>query len=476
MSMHFPFDNSYARLPERFYTRMPPEPVADPTLVAVNRPLADALGIVLPADDGALAQLFAGNVLPDGATPLAQVYAGHQFGGWSPQLGDGRAILIGEVVDAEGTRRDIQFKGSGRTPYSRMGDGRAWLGPVMREYLVSEAMYALGIPTTRALAAVLTGERVVREAAGLPGAVLTRVAASHIRVGTFQFFAARGDIEALDALTRHAIARHYPGAEGPRGLLQAVVASQADLIARWMSVGFVHGVMNTDNCAISGETIDYGPCAFMDTYAADRVFSSIDQFGRYAYGNQANVAMWNLAQFATALLPLEPDRDAAIAAYTADVQAFADQFDAAWNASLAAKIGLSGHPDGAKLGKDLLAAMEAGRADFTRTFRALSSETPLAAQDEFTDRAPFSAWYDGWWAQVSGRPDRVAEMQAVNPAVIPRNHRIEAAITAATAGDFGPFERLRTALSTPLTLAPDHAALARAPATDEMVTQTFCGT
>jgi len=410
--------------------------------------------------------------VPLGARPLAQVYAGHQFGGWSPQLGDGRAILLGEVVDRHGQRRDIQLKGSGPTPYSRMGDGRAWLGPVMREYIVSEAMAALGIPTTRALAAVLTGETVLREAP-FPGAVLTRVAASHIRVGTFQFFAARQDVEALEALTAHAIARHYPEADGPRGLLKAVIAAQAKLIAKWMGVGFVHGVMNTDNCTISGETIDYGPCAFMDAYASNRVFSSIDQFGRYAFGNQPNIAVWNLAQFATSLVPLMADKDAAIADFTEDLGGFAPQFEAAWHAILGAKIGLG--PDAQDRAQALLGLMEAGQADFTRTFRALSGAEPTKARDEFVAPEAFDEWFSAWWPEAD-KPDRQARMEAVNPALIPRNHRIEEAIQAGLNRDYAPFERLITALSSPFELGPQDEDLARAPVDEEAVTRTFCGT
>ena len=472
MSLHIPFDNSYARLPERFFTRMAPTPVAAPEMLAFNQALADDLGLVVPADPAELAQVFAGNATPEGASPLAQVYAGHQFGGWSPQLGDGRAILLGEVVDRNGVRRDIQLKGSGPTPYSRMGDGRAWLGPVMREYVVSEAMAALGIPTTRALAAVLTGETVLREGPR-PGAVLTRVAASHIRVGTFQYFAARLDHEALEALTAHAIARHYPEADGPRGLLQAVIAAQARLIAQWMGVGFVHGVMNTDNCTISGETIDYGPCAFMDSYAAGRVFSSIDQYGRYAFANQPRIAVWNLAQFATSLVPLMADQEAAIADFTEDLGTFEGLFGTQWDRILGAKIGLA--PEHAPRTQALLALMEAGQADFTRVFRALSGPEPRLARDEFTDPGAFDDWFDGWWP-LADRADRQARMEAVNPALIPRNHRIEAAIEAGVSGDYAPFERLMTALATPFTLSEADVDLARAPVEDEAVTRTFCGT
>ena len=451
---------------------MSPTPVAAPAMLAFNTRLAEELGFGGSDEPADLAAIFAGNTMPEGASPLAQVYAGHQFGGWSPQLGDGRAILLGEVVDAKGQRRDIQLKGSGPTPYSRMGDGRAWLGPVMREYIVSEAMAALGIPTTRALAAVLTGETVFREGA-FPGAVLTRVAASHIRVGTFQYFAARGDTEALEALTAHAIARHYPEAEGPRSLLQAVIAAQASLVAKWMGVGFVHGVMNTDNCTISGETIDYGPCAFMDAYAAGRVFSSIDQFGRYAFGNQPQIAVWNLAQFATSLVPIMPEKEVAIAAFTEDLDGFAGSFNAAWQAILGAKIGLG--PEAAPMAQALLSLMEEGQADFTRVFRALSGATPSEARDEFTNPEGFDAWFAEWWA-IADQSNRQARMEAVNPALIPRNHRVEEAITAGVAGDYAPFERLMTALATPFSLGVEFADLARAPVDGEAVTQTFCGT
>ena len=309
MTRLIPFENSYVNLPARFYTQQSALPVRAPHLIRFNRDLAAELGIS-DASETELAGIFSGNQLPEGASPLAQVYAGHQFGGFSPQLGDGRALLLGEVIDRNGRRRDIQLKGSGPTPYSRMGDGRAWLGPVLREYVVSEAMHALGLPTTRALAAILTGEPVYREAGGLPGAVLTRVAASHLRVGTFQFFAARRDLDGLRTLYDYTVARHYPHVEGPAHLLAEVIRAQARLVAGWLSIGFIHGVMNTDNTTISGETIDYGPCAFMDVYHPQTVFSSIDTRGRYAYDNQAHVIVWNMAQLATALVPLMPARSA----------------------------------------------------------------------------------------------------------------------------------------------------------------------
>ncbi|MEJ6391677.1 YdiU family protein [Gymnodinialimonas sp. 2305UL16-5] len=480
MTAQFPFDNSYARLPTRFYTRQNPAEVAAPGLIAVNHGLAERLGLTLPESAEDQARLFAGNDIPDGATPLAQVYAGHQFGGWSPQLGDGRAVMLGEVVAPDGARFDIQLKGAGQTPYSRMGDGRAWVGPVIREYILSEAMAALGIPTTRALAAVTTGETVLRERA-MPGAVLTRVAASHIRVGTFQFFAARRDVEALQALTDHTIARHYPDADGPSGLLEAVIGAQADLVARWMGVGFIHGVMNTDNMTLSGETIDYGPCAFMDVYHPETFFSSIDQFGRYAFANQPQIAAWNLAQLATALLPLMPDRDAAIERFTEAVNGFAERFDAAWHGVLRRKLGLAeDREEDAALAFDLLDRMAQGGGDFTRVFRALSGPNPALAEAEFRAPRVFGPWFEAWQARLAEEHRdelaRVTAMQAVNPALIPRNHSVEQAIQAAVAGDFGPFHRLNEALSDPFTDRADILDLQAGPEEDEVVTQTFCGT
>jgi serine/tyrosine/threonine adenylyltransferase len=477
MTLHIPFDNSYARLPDRFYTRLAPTPVAKPGLVKVNDDLARELGLdpaALASDEGVA--VLAGNRVPEGADPIAQAYAGHQFGGWVPQLGDGRAVLLGEVVGPDGLRRDIQLKGAGRTPYSRMGDGRAWLGPVLREYIVSEAMHALGIPTTRALAAVTTGETIVREAL-LPGAVLTRVAASHIRVGTFQFFAARQDTDALRALTEHVIARHYPAADGPLGLLEAVIDAQARLVAQWMGVGFIHGVMNTDNTSVAGETIDYGPCAFMDTYRGAQVFSSIDHYGRYAYNRQPDVLVWNLAQFATALLPLMgEDRNAAIEAATAAVHRFPDSFQAAWLAVFRAKVGLmTEEEEDAELIQKLLSRMETLKADFTNTFRALG--TP-PARDEFLDPEGYDAWEQDWRARLAregASPEaRRAAIERANPSVIPRTHRIEQAIAAGVTGDFAPFERLVAVLARPFAEAP--VDLRRPPAEEEAVRQTFCGT
>ncbi|MGR3570827.1 protein adenylyltransferase SelO [Brevirhabdus sp.] len=479
MTIHFDFDNSYARLPDRFYARQPPAPVRAPRLIALNDALAADLGLdaaALRGPDGVAT--LAGNAVPEGAEPLAQAYAGHQFGGWVPQLGDGRAILLGEIVDPEGIRHDLQLKGAGPTPWSRNGDGRAWLGPVLREYLVSEAMHALGIPTTRALAAVATGEKVQRETA-LPGAVLTRVARSHIRVGTFQFFAARQDTEALRALCDHVIARHYPDADGPLGLLDAVIAAQAALVAQWLSVGFIHGVMNTDNASIAGDTIDYGPCAFLDSYHPERVFSSIDRNGRYAYNRQPDIAVWNMAQLATCLLPLMgADREAAVEKATQSVHRFPDLFQAAWLDRFRAKLGLSSAEDGdAALIHGLLDLMTASASDFTNTFRALARDD---ARDHFTDRAAFDTWAEAWRARRARDPQDAdrgrAMMCAANPAIIPRNHRIEQAIDAAVQGDDAPFHRLDAALRAPFTPDPDHADLRRPPSEDERVTHTFCGT
>lgn len=464
-----PFDNSYARLPQGFFARVAPTPVAAPRLLALNEPLADRLGL----DSGWLAgpeglAMLAGNAVPDGAEPIAQAYAGHQFGGFVPQLGDGRAVLLGEIMAPDGARFDIQLKGSGPTPFSRRGDGRAWMGPVLREYIVSEFMHAMGVPTTRALAAVATGETVWRESA-LPGAVLTRVAASHIRVGTFQFFAVRDKTDALATLTDHVIARHYPTANGPLSLLDHVVARQAETIAHWMALGFIHGVMNTDNMAVSGETIDYGPCAFMDAYHPDTVFSSIDRAGRYAWAQQPQIAVWNLAQLATCLIPLMGERDAAIDAATKSVHSFAPLYQAAWRRRFGEKLGLTEAADAQPLAERLLTLMAQQRADFTRVFAGLADGS---ARDEFTDHAPFAAWVADWQAR---NPDP-ALMRHANPLRIPRNHRIEEAIAAAVAGDLDPFRRLFDAATHPREGRPGWEDLAAAPRSEQIVHQTFCGT
>ena len=492
MAAHFPFDNTYARLPGRFFARLTPTPVEGAKLVRLNRGLARDLGLDpawLASSEGVAA--LAGNHVPQGADPLAAAYAGHQFGHFQPQLGDGRAILLGEVVGRDGRRRDIQLKGSGRTPFSRGGDGRAALGPVLREYIVSEAMAALGIPTTRALAAVLTGETIVRETL-LPGAVLTRVASSHIRVGSFQYFAARGDVEGLRALADHVIARHYPEAahvgKPYRALLDGVIARQAALVASWLLVGFIHGVMNTDNMSIAGETIDYGPCAFLDVYDPATVFSSIDRRGRYAYANQPRVAHWNLARLAEALLPLlGADDEAAVAEAEAALQTFQGRFDAAYEAGLGRKIGLSSAREGdAALADELLAAMAANRADFTLVFRRLADigagpDGAEAVRSLFIDPTAFDVWAARWRTRLhdESRTDaeRQSAMRTVNPAYIPRNHRVEAVIEAAlTAADYAPFEDLLTVLSRPYDDEPKFARYAEAPEPDGRTYQTFCGT
>lgn len=503
------FDNTFARLPERFFERRPPTPVKAPALIRINRPLAEELGIDpewLEGPEGVA--MLAGNRVPESAEPLAQAYAGHQFGELVPQLGDGRAVLLGEVVDRHGFRRDLQLKGAGRTAFSRGGDGRAALGPVLREYVVSEAMAALGIPTTRTLAAVKTGELVWRERP-LPGAVLARVAASHLRVGTFEYFAVRRDDAALRRLTDYAIARHYPqarDAERPAlALLAHVAEAQAALVAQWMLVGFIHGVMNTDNTAISGETIDYGPCAFMDVFHPETVFSSIDHRGRYAYGNQPRIAQWNLARFAETLLPLiDEDSQSAIALATQVIEAFPRRFELAIETGWCHKIGLpEATPEDVALALDLLRIMTEQRADFTLTFRALGDElvavqaeagpnaepkaepgaaaTSRRARDLFDDPAAFDAWAARWRARLDALgadlEERRAAMHAVNPRFIPRNHRVEQAIRAAEEhDDFGPFERLLEVLEKPYEEQSGRAEYTLPPRPEEQVTRTFCGT
>jgi len=485
--MKFSFDNTYARLPDRFYARLAPTPVAHPALIKINQPLARHLGLdpeALATPDGI--EILSGNRVPDGADPLAMAYAGHQFGGWVPLLGDGRAILLGEVIDGEGNRRDIQLKGCGQTPYSRNGDGRAWVGPVLREYILSEAMAALGIPTTRALAAVLTGETVFRDDV-LPGAVLTRVASSHIRVGTFQYFAARQDEDGLRLLADHVIARHYPDAmqaDNPyRALLDLVVARQGVLLAKWMAVGFIHGAMNTDNMSICGETLDYGPCAFMDAYRPDKVFSSIDFRGRYAYCRQSDMARWNLSYFAAAILPLLASEEslAEDIAMTA-VKAFPLHFNVAWTEQFRAKLGLAeDHDDDFALAHDLLSVMATEGADFTRTFRHLCDLSQDNDAPGMFDNGPaFADWIKAWRTRLEresrSEPDRQAAMRSANPAYIPRNHRVEAVIQAACQGDFQPFETLQNILSTPFDEQPEHRDYQHPPLPEEIVHETFCGT
>lgn len=492
MMVQVDFDNTYARLPDRFFARVAPTPVSAPRLIRLNRDLARDLGLDadwLEGPDGVAA--LAGNRMPQGADPIAAAYAGHQFGNFVPQLGDGRAILIGEVVSRDGLRRDIQLKGSGPTPFSRSGDGRAALGPVLREYVVSEAMAALGVPTTRALAAIRTGDRVMRERV-LPGAIITRVASSHIRVGTFQYFAQRGDVEGLGRLADYVIARHYPdAAETDRpyhALLKFVIERQADLIAQWLLVGFVHGVMNTDNMSIAGETIDYGPCAFMDAYDPATVFSSIDQYGRYAYGNQPRIGQWNLTRLAEALLPLlSNDQDKAVADAEEALAAFGPRFGQRYEGGLRRKLGLTTHRDGDDaLAGDLLGAMAENQADFTLTFRRLGDVSAQAPDREpvralFVDPTAFDRWASRWSQRLDEEPGddatRQASMRAVNPAFVPRNHRVEAMIEAAVErDDFEPFDELLRVLSRPYDDQPDFARYAEAPDAGGTPYRTFCGT
>ncbi len=489
--MHLGFQNTYAELPPRFYARVAPAPVKDPRLVVFNSRLAEELGLDPLALEREAATWFSGNQVPPEANPIAMAYAGHQFGGFVPQLGDGRAILLGERVGRDGVRRDIQLKGSGRTPFSRKGDGRAALGPMLREYLISEAMHALGIPTTRSLAVVTTGEQVVRDDL-LPGAVLTRVAASHVRVGTFEYFAARDDHDAVRQLLDYVIERHYPDTRDAKlpalAALEAVTQRQAALIADWMGVGFIHGVMNTDNMAISGETIDYGPCAFMDHYDVNTVFSSIDHGGRYAYGNQPVIAQWNLARFAETLLPLiDADSEKAIELATAVVRGFMPSFDAQLLARMRRKIGLSiGHESDVELIKALLATMQSAGADFTLTFRRLAGSAEGAGNDAaihelFAPSTGIEDWLRRWRERLASEPqgaaERAATMRRLNPAFIPRNHRVEAALEAAsTYADFGPFHQLLKIIEHPFDDQPGLGEFEQPPAPAERVRQTFCGT
>ena len=489
--MRLGFEHTYLALPSRFYARVNPTVVADPHVVVFNRELAIELGLEPDAVEAEAAALLSGNKLPEDSNPLAMAYAGHQFAHFVPQLGDGRAILLGEIRGREGVLRDVQLKGSGLTPFSRGGDGRAVLGPMLREYLISEAMHALGIPTTRSLAVVTTGEAVFREGA-MPGAVLTRVAASHVRVGTFEYFAARGDQEGVRELTEYVIARHFPEVRSAGvpalALLKAVADRQADLIADWMSVGFIHGVMNTDNMAISGETIDYGPCAFMDRYDPNTVFSSIDRRGRYAYTNQPAIAQWNLARFAETLLPLmDADTEKAVGAATQVLEAFRERFEAQFLERLRRKIGLATAEEGdADLVKRLLATMHDGRADFTVTFRALADvvDDPhglTRVRELFAETSSIEKWVEAWHLRTGrdtqSATQRAAAMRRVNPAFIPRNHRVEAALSAASErNDLQPFERLFTILQRPYDDQPDAAEYAKPPEQVNDGYRTFCGT
>lgn len=483
------YDTSYLSLPKPLFSLVEPYGASKPTLLKLNHALAEVLGFDLSAmDDAQAAAIFSGNVLAEGSQPLAMAYAGHQFGGFNPGLGDGRALLLGEVIGRDGKRYDIQLKGSGQTPYSRQGDGRAALGPVLREYVMSEAMAALGIPTTRALAAVSTGDMVLREGV-LPGGMVTRVAASHLRVGTFELAAFREDRDVLSALTAYALNRHYPERvdQGPSGLmlLEAVIEAQASLIARWMGVGFIHGVMNTDNCTISGETIDYGPCAFTDQYNPGQVYSSIDHQGRYAFANQPPIAHWNMAVLAQALLPLiDADEDEAVKRAQEAVNRFPTLFQTAYRAEMRRKLGLSEDAsrdaDDDLLARDLLKLMAEAEADFTATFRSLA--------DTMQDAAPLlahlgkdgQAWWERWQARLADAPASAASaLRAANPAIIPRNHRVEAMIAAGLDGDFAPLHAMVDALAAPYddpAATGEGAELAKLPQPDEVVHATFCGT
>lgn len=477
------FDNTYSRLPEVLFAPAKPAALAAPRVVILNHRLADDLGLDLSKlSPESAAALFAGQDLPSGSRPIAQAYAGHQYGGFT-LLGDGRAILLGEHRSPSGTLVDIQFKGAGKTQYSRRGDGRAALGPMLREYIISEAMFALGIPTTRSLAVVTTGEPVYR-GGRLQGAILTRVAASHIRVGTFEYLAAKQDESSLRALADYTINRHYPElADTPDKYLEffrAVMDRQASLIARWQLVGFIHGVMNTDNMAISGETIDYGPCAFMNAYGPDTVFSSIDHAGRYAYGNQPGIAQWNLVRFAETLLPLlAPQQEQAVAIATEALGQYPALFEQYWLAGMRAKLGLQTAEAGdIELVQSLLTWMQKSRADFTNTFRDLSADE-LPTGDRYAD-PDFGAWYSRWQLRLSreSQPSTLARtaMKSVNPAVIPRNHRVEEALSAAEGhGDLSVLHRLLAALATPYAAGPD-AAMYQEPPPDDGSYRTFCGT
>ncbi len=488
--MLFTFDNSYARLPDDFHARALPTPVAAPRLLALNEKFATDLGF----DPRALStpeaiEMLAGNRLPPMAEPIAMAYSGHQFGHFNPQLGDGRAILLGEIVTPAGARRDIQLKGSGPTPFSRRGDGRAALGPVLREYIVSEAMHRLHIPTTRALAAVATGEFVLRDEV-LPGAVLTRVAASHIRVGTFEYFASRGERVSLQALADYVIARHYPDladeADKYEKLLEAIVARQARLIAQWLLVGFIHGVMNTDNMTISGETIDYGPCAFMEAYDPKTVFSFIDRQGRYAYANQPSIAVWNLTRLAECLMMLFSNEAEAPERANAALAVFRPHFQEAYLDGLRRKLGLNeAKEEDSALAVDLFERMGANEADFTLTFRRLCAAAEEATADAdvatlFKDPSAFAGFSENWRARLAQEggdgPTRASAMRRTNPAFIPRNHRVEEAIAAAIKDDLTPFHTLNRVLENPFEDQPEFADYMLPAHPEERVTQTFCGT
>jgi len=485
------FDDSYARDLEGFYVPWKGAEVPAPEVLRLNAPLAQELGLDPAALSGpGGAAILSGAAAPEGATTLAMAYAGHQFGGFSAQLGDGRALLLGEVINHAGSRRDIHLKGSGRTPFSRGGDGKAVLGPVLREYLLGEAMHALGIPTTRALAATLTGEQVIRQNGYEKGAVLARVAASHLRVGTFQLFAARGEADKVRRLADYAIQRHYPDVgTAPDRYLEffcRVRDAQASLVAQWMLVGFVHGVMNTDNTTISGETIDYGPCAFIDNYDPKAVFSSIDQFGRYAYGNQPSIMQWNLARFAETLIDLvsPDDRDEAIRLLTNEVMAFPAHYQQLWLKGMRAKLGLLKElPDDLDLANDLLVAAEGQSVDYTKLFRSLAGfvrDDTASARTLFADSQQFDTWDRQYrrrlMAEDIAAAQRNGAMDRVNPIYIPRNHLVDAALTAAATGDMAPFDRLSAVLAAPFTVQDGAEAFAEPAPPDFGKFVTYCGT
>jgi uncharacterized protein YdiU (UPF0061 family) len=476
-------DNSYAHLPESFFTRQSPTAVRSPKLIILNDPLAETLGLnvqALQSKEGVA--VLAGNQIPEGALPLAQAYAGHQFGNFT-MLGDGRAVLLGEQITPLGARLDIQLKGSGRTPYSRRGDGRAALGPMLREYIISEAMHALDIATTRSLAVVTSGESIIRESEQ-PGAILTRVAASHLRVGTFQYISEWGTVEELRSLADYTLQRHFPGAvtaESPYlFLLQEVIKRQAALIAKWQLVGFIHGVMNTDNMALSGETIDYGPCAFMDVYDPGTVFSSIDIRGRYAYGNQPHIAGWNLARFAETLLPLlHANEEQAVKMAQDAISEFSDLYRCNWLAGMRAKLGIFNEElQDESLIEDLLNMMHKYRGDYTNTFRALTFDTP--EDIVLFGTTEFAKWHERWQARLGRQQEAKAAshqlMQNSNPGIIPRNHRVEAALEAAVQGDYSVMERLLAVLSTPYAHSPEQADYSKLPGPSTYPYRTFCGT
>ena len=466
MNSQFPFDNTYSTLPSQFFHKQKPATVSKAELIACNFQLAKELEIKLPSSG--LELIFSGQMIPDGADPLAQVYAGHQFGYYSPQLGDGRALLLGELNTKSG-RYDIQLKGSGTTPYSRSGDGLSWLGPVLREYIVSEAMHHLRIPTTRSLAAVETGDKVLRETV-LPGAILTRIAKSHIRVGTFQYFAYNKDTEALETLYKYSRERHYNETKSISEFLSCVINAQSDLVTDWLSVGFIHGVMNTDNCSISGETIDYGPCAFLDNYSHSKVFSSIDTHGRYAYSAQADVIVWNMAQLANALLPIVNNDEDILNEFKNLIQEMPSQIRSLWLKKFGKKIGISKtKPSDYKLISNFLNGLASRNEDFTISFRKLKEEP-----EYFKSVDP--DWFKTWKNRISGEPDPNSIMAKANPNLIPRNHQIELAITAALNSDFDLFHRLNKALKSPYEKTLEYSDLEAIPTEEEEVLKTFCGT